>query len=140
MVVKTPYRVIYGDTDCGGVMYYGNYLRLFEVGRTEWIRAVGLPYREIEERFQIILPVVEVFAKYKSPAFYDDLLEVETLLTEAKPLKLRFDYRIFRDGTILVQGYTVHVPIGKDMKAKRLPVELYELLKNHVSASPPERE
>ncbi len=134
MVVKTPYRVIYGDTDCGGVMYYGNYLRLFEVGRTEWIRAVGIPYREIEERFQVILPVVEVFARYKSPAFYDDLLEIETVLTEVKPLKLRFDYRILRKEDLLVQGYTVHVPVGKDLKAKRLPSELYELLKNYTKA------
>jgi len=134
MVVKTPYRVIYGDTDCGGVMYYGNYLRLFEVGRTEWIRAVGIPYREIEERFQVILPVVEVFAKYKSPAFYDDLLEIETVLTEVKLLKLRFDYRILRKEDLLVQGYTVHVPVGKDLKARRLPSELYELLKNYTKA------
>ena len=140
MIVRTPYRVIYGDTDCGGVMYYGNYLRLFEIGRTEWIRRVGIAYKEIEERFEVILPVVEVFAKYKSPAFYDDLLEIETRLTEAKPLKLRFDYRIFREGNLLVQGYTVHVPIGKDMKAKRLPVELYELLKNHTTSLSSERD
>jgi len=136
LIVRTTYRVIYGDTDCGEVMYYGNYLRVFEIGRTEWIRKLGIPYKEIEKRFGIILPVVEVFAKYKNPAFYDDLLEIETALTEVKPLKLRFDYRIVCNANLLVMGYTVHVPIGPDLKARRLPVELYEILKNHMTTFP----
>jgi len=130
MTVKTPYRVIYGDTDCGGVVYYANYLRLFEIGRTELIRSLGLPYRRIEEEFQIILPVVEVYARYKSPALYDDLLLIETRLTEVKPLRLRFDYRITKEEILLVEGYTIHVPVGRDMRTKRLTEELLTLLRS----------
>ena len=54
MIKEVNYRVIYGDTDCGKVMYYGNYFRLFEIGRTELIRSVGLSYKEIEEKDGII--------------------------------------------------------------------------------------
>lgn len=82
------YRVIYGDTDCGGVMYYANYLRLFEMGRTELIRAYGLSYKEIEEEMGIILPVVEVKARYKASAKYDDLLRIRTTLVEARSFKI----------------------------------------------------
>ncbi len=128
MIVRTSYRIIYGDTDCGGVMYYGNYLRLLEIGRTEWVRALGLAYKEIEETYGIILPVVEVYLRYKSPAFYDDLLIIDTELAELKPLKLKFNYRILKGEIHLAEGYTVHVPVGKEMKPKRLPEEVYQLL------------
>ena len=69
MVHRTLCRVIYGDTDRMGQVYYGNYFRWFEVGHTELFRAVGLPYKEIEER-GFFLPVSECRAKYHAPALY----------------------------------------------------------------------
>lgn len=123
------YRVIYGDTDCGGVMYYANYLRLFEMGRTELIRKKGLSYREIEKNWQIILPVVEVYAKYKASARYDDLLLIKTKLQEVKPLKLTFIYEIFRENKLLVEGQTIHLPINPEGKIVRLPPEILKILK-----------
>jgi len=128
MEIKIPYRVLYGDTDCGGVMYYGNYLRLFELGRTELIRTIGLTYKEIEEKEDIILPVIETFIKYKSPAKYDDLLIINTYLKEVKSHKIVFEYKIFRNNTLLVEGYTVHIPINKNGKIVRLPKNIYEIL------------
>jgi len=128
MIKEVNYRVIYGDTDCGKVMYYGNYFRLFEIGRTELIRSVGLSYKEIEEKDGIILPVVEAFIKYKSPAKYDDLLTIKTFLKELKPYKVVFEYKIFKNDTLLTEGYTVHVPINKEGKIIKFPKNIYNIL------------
>lgn len=128
MISEVKYRVLYGDTDCGEVMYYGNYLRLFEIGRTELIRCAGISYKEIEEREGIILPVVEVFAKYKASAKYDEVLTIKTLLKELKPYKIVFEYKIFRDDQLLTEGYTVHIPINREGKIVRFPKDLYQVL------------
>jgi len=128
MIKEVNYRVIYGDTDCGKVMYYGNYFRLFEIGRTELIRSVGLSYKEIEEKDGIILPVVEAFIKYKAPAKYDDLLTIKTFLKELKPYKVVFEYKIFKNDTLLTEGYTVHVPINKEGKIIKFPKNVYNIL------------
>ena len=128
MIKEVNYRVIYGDTDCGKVMYYGNYFRLFEIGRTELIRSVGLSYKEIEEKDGIILPVVEAFIKYKAPAKYDDLLTIKTFLKELKPYKVVFEYKIFKNDTFLTEGYTVHVPINKEGKIIKFPKNIYNIL------------
>lgn len=128
-MVEISYRVIYGDTDCGGVMYYANYLRLFEMGRTEFIRKKGLSYREIEEKHGIILPVVEVFVKYKAPAKYDDLLTIKTSLSEVKSFKITFSYEIYRDQELLCEGKTIHVSINREGKIVRLSDKILTLLK-----------
>ncbi len=128
MVVEVFYRVIYGDTDWGKVMYYANYLRLFEIGRTEFIRAYGLSYKEIEETFGIILPVVEVGVKYKAPAKYDDLLKIKTFLKEIKSYKIAFAYEILREDQLLVEGLTVHIPINREGKIVRIPEKILQTL------------
>ena len=90
---QTHYRVIYGDTDNMGVAYHANYLRWFEIGRTELLRAWGLPYREIEAR-GIQLPVAEAHCKYQQPARYDDLLTIEATLDTSTRGGVKIDYRI----------------------------------------------
>ena len=94
MVHRTTCRVIYGDTDRMGQAYYGNYFRWFEVGRTELFRAVGLPYKEIEER-GFFLPVSECRAKYHTPALYDEVLVIETAVDDSVKGGIKFDYRIY---------------------------------------------
>lgn len=133
MEIEVNYRVIYGDTDCGNVMYYGNYLRLFEIGRTELIRKIGINYKDIEKNYGIILPVVEVFAKYKASAKYDDILNIKTCLKELKPYKIVFEYKIYKNSILLTEGYTVHVPINKEGKIVKLPKELIEKLNRLLS-------
>src|SRR5512141_1787198 len=103
-MVRTAVRVIYGDTDQMGVVYYGNYLRYFEAGRNEFIRARGLRYRDFEERFGLRLPVAEAQVRYRAPARYDDLISVETSLAEVRRASARFEYRIVRGGEVLVTG------------------------------------
>ena len=123
-------RVLYGDTDSGGVVYYANYLRYFEAGRTEFMRDLVSSYKELED-MGYILPVVECYARYKASAFYDDLLVVETSLVEVKKVSCRFHYRITREGEdkLLLTGYTVNAVTNRDGKLTKLPADFVERLK-----------
>ncbi|WP_456432223.1 acyl-CoA thioesterase [Thermosulfuriphilus sp.] len=127
-VWQTSYRIIYADTDCGGVVYYGNYLRLFEIGRTEYLRAAGLTYRKIEEEEGLILPVVETFCRYRAPARYDDEVLIKTALERISAASIRFHYHIERDSQLLCFGYTVHAPVDQKGRLRRLPHFLIKAL------------
>jgi acyl-CoA thioester hydrolase len=128
-MVKTEIRIIYGDTDQMGVVYYGNYLRFFEAARNEWLRAKGARWREIEAAHSIYLPVVEAKVNYKRPAFYDDVIEVETRLGDLGRASLRFDYRILRAGEILALGHTVHACVSREGNMQEFPEPLHERLR-----------
>jgi acyl-CoA thioester hydrolase len=128
-VVRVPIRVIYGDTDQMGVVYYANYLRYFEAARNEFIRSKGLRYRDFEAEHRLLLPVAEAHVAYKTPARYDDLLTVEIALAEARRASARFDYRVVReDGTLLATGHTVHACVDLEGRVRRLPAALLAAL------------
>jgi acyl-CoA thioester hydrolase len=118
----TSYRVIYGDTDQMGVVYYANYLRWFERGRSEWLRQIGLPYATIEQQ-GFHFPVSEVRCRYAQPAHYDDVVRIETELVELGRASFSFDYQISReaDGCILATGSTKHACIDGSGKVARIP-------------------
>jgi acyl-CoA thioester hydrolase len=126
---RTRCRVIYGDTDRMGQAYYGNYFRWFEIGRTEFFRALGLAYKTIEER-GFFLPVSECHAKYAAPALYDDLIVIETEVDAAVRGGIKFDYRIFReDGqTLVAEGYTKHAFVDSAGRVVRPPAFVRELI------------
>jgi len=132
-IFQATVRVLYGDTDAGGVVYNANYLRYFEIGRTELMREWICSYSEIE-KLGFVLPVIECWSRYKSPAVYDDLLIIETTISDVSKLKCKFSYRIVRkeEGTdrpkLLVKGYTVHAAITKEGKLTRLPEEIIQKL------------
>jgi acyl-CoA thioester hydrolase len=128
-MVKTDIRVIYGDTDQMGVVYYGNYLRFFEAGRNEWLRAKGARWRDMEATHAIYLPVAEAKVNYKRPARYDDVITVETRLGELGRVSLRFDYRVLRDGEVLVLGHTVHACVSREGDIRELPEPLLAQLR-----------
>ena len=125
-----PYRhrVLYGDTDQMGVVYYANYLRFFEGARNEWIRALGVPYSEIEAR-GIMLPVYEASVRYLRPAKYDDLLDIHLAVSHTR-VKIRFEYKVHRSegDAVLALGHTVHVCVGRDGKPTRAPDWLLKAL------------
>ncbi len=126
---QTTYRVIYGDVDAMQMAYYANYLRWFEIGRTELIRHLGLPYAGIED-LGYRLPVTEAFCKYNKPARYDEVLLIDTGVGFLRRASLRFDYRITnQEKDLLVQGYTIHACLDKDGKIVRLPETVFTLLK-----------
>ena len=116
------YRVIYADTDAMGVVYHSNYFKWFEMGRVEYLRSLGIPYKEIEEK-GLSLPVVAAYCKYIKPAKYDDLLRIETSFVEVKKASIKIYYEIFleNNGVELVNGYTMHALTDRDGKIKRIP-------------------
>jgi acyl-CoA thioester hydrolase len=127
-VVRHDVRVIYGDTDQMGVVYYANYLRYFEAARNEFIRAKGLRYRDFEASYGLRLPVAEAGVTYRSPARYDDVITVEIALAEARRASARFGYRIVRGDELLATGFTVHACIDLEGRVQRMPKELLERL------------
>src|SRR5437762_5937363 len=137
-MVKIEIRVIYGDTDQMGVVYYANYLRYFESGRNEYLRAVGLRYRDLERELGLVLPVVEAHVEYKQPARYDDLLVLETSLTRVLRASARFDYRIFRDMALIATGHTLHACLDRTGRIQKLPESLrFRLTELLVRPLPP---
>lgn len=119
-IFRMQYRVIYGDTDAGGLVYNANYLRFMEMGRTEMMRNHGLPYSEMEKE-GIILPVTECYLRYKASGRYDDLISIATSLAEVTRLTIRFHYRIYRimekgRELLLVKGFTKHACIDRQGK------------------------
>jgi acyl-CoA thioester hydrolase len=128
----TSYRVIYGDTDQMGVVYYANYLRWFEKGRAEWLRQIGLPYGEIEQQ-GFHFPVAEVSCHYTHPAHYDEVVKIETELTELGRATLTFSYRITRetDDVLLATGSTKHACIDHAGRVARIP----KILQSAIAAA-----
>ena len=106
-------RVRYGETDQMGVVYHGNYAQYFEVGRLEWLRALDISYKKMEED-GIILPVVSLSIKYKKSACYDDVIKVKTQLVKHPTASIEFEYEITNSlGEILTTGNTVLAFIDK---------------------------
>ncbi|WP_448382502.1 acyl-CoA thioesterase [Desulfosoma sp.] len=130
-------RVLYGDTDAMGQAYYGQYMRWFEAGRAEWFRRLGTSYRRLEEQ-GIFLPVIEAHCRYLRPAFYDDVLEIETCFHFPAPARLRFDYAVHRQQPpeLLARGYTVHVCVNEERKPLKPPMWLRDLLAPNAVRDP----
>jgi acyl-CoA thioester hydrolase len=125
--MATEIRVIYGDTDQMGVVYYANYLRWFEASRAGFVRERGLPYHELEAR-GYALPVIEAHVRYRRPAKYDDIVRIEPFLEEVHRVSLKFRYEVTRQGELLADGWTVHACIGPDGRPRRFPEALHLLL------------
>ena len=126
---KTQYRVLYADTDMMGVVYYGNYGRLFEMGRTEMIRNMGLPYIELEKA-GIVMPVYSMESRYKNVIRYDELITIETTINTMPSARMEFFHRIYNeDGGLAHEAKVVLVFLDrKTNRPVRAPGKLTELL------------
>ena len=130
---KTQYRILYADTDMMGVVYYGNYGRLFEMGRTEMIRELGLPYIELEKK-GIVMPVFSVESKYRNVLKYDELITIETTVKEVPAVRMEFFHTIYNEDGKLAHEAKV-VLVFMDMKTGRpvrAPEALTNLLENYT--------
>ena len=123
-------RVRYAETDQAGMAHHSSYLPWFEEGRIELLRQLGKPYQEFEEE-GIHFPVREVFCRYWAPAFFDDVLIVETSIEEVGGASVRFGYRITRqaDESLIAEGLTLHACVDDNGKVKRLPLEIRKMLR-----------
>ena len=129
---RTNYRVTYADTDQMGVVYYGNYGRLLEIGRTEMIRDMGMAYMELEKN-GIVMPVYSVESKYRNVLKYDELVTIETTLKELPAARIEFFYRIYNEEGVLAHEAKV-VLVFLDIKTNRpvrAPERLIQLFSNH---------
>lgn len=126
------HRVRYGDTDKMGITYYANYFVWFEAARTEYFRALGMPYTECEKK-GYYLPVVETQAHYHAPSTYDDLLIVRTSVSEILGTSMRFEYQVFNKETQkrVATGYSIHVFVDKSMKPARIADDIRQIVTPH---------
>lgn len=148
-----PLRVRYQETDRMGVVFHGNYATWFEIGRTELVRALGMPYEAIERK-GLLLPVVDLACSYVSPARYDDTVLICTSIEQATPVRMAFrsEVRLIAEGEsfppfwnepeppgrLLVKGGTRHVWVNGDWRPARLDKavpELYERIAAVVESS-----
>jgi acyl-CoA thioester hydrolase len=130
---KTQIRIHYALTDQMGLVYYGNYAQLYEIGRTEALRSLGLTYKEIEAT-GIIMPVTEMHTRFLRPALYDDLLTVVTIVKEM-PLhsKIIFHSEIYNEKNELlnVGDVTLYFLNAKTMKRSDMPEKIKEKLEKY---------
>ncbi|WP_340073498.1 thioesterase family protein [Leptobacterium sp. I13] len=117
-------RVRYAETDQMGVVYHGNYVEYLEIGRVEWLRSMGISYREMEEN-GTILPIISLKVDYKKPAKYDDVLTVKTMLSGKPSIKIIFNYEITNEkGDLIAIASTTLAFIdkksGKPMKCPEI--------------------
>jgi acyl-CoA thioester hydrolase len=128
-------RVLYADTDKAEVVYYGNYLRFFEAGRTEYFRALGKSYADFE-KMGILLTVVEARARYLGPAFYDDLITIRTWITRMRRTRIDFAYEVRNPaGKPICKGATTLGCIGAaSRRPEPLPEEMAGLLRGCVES------
>ncbi|MBN2571585.1 MAG: acyl-CoA thioesterase [Ignavibacteriales bacterium] len=128
---KTKIRVRYADTDKMQIVYNGKYLEYFEVGRTELLRNLGLPYSEIE-KMGYQLPLIEAYIKYHKPAKYDDILEIEANINKIYSAVLHIEYKIKHENgkEILISGFTNHVFINEKTKKATKPPDFFIELVN----------
>lgn len=129
---STTLRVRYGETDQMGFAYHANYLVWCEVGRTEYMRELGLPYADLERR-GVFLTVSEASVRYGAPARYDDQLRVETWVEAVRSRAVTFGYEVLRtdpDPARLARATTTLISMDADGGTKKLPEEVLELFRS----------
>lgn len=120
---STQIRVRYKDTDQMGIMHHSNYVVLYEQARTEWLRAMGLTYAEIERR-GVMSPIIEVHSRYHYPAFYDEVLTVKVSIDEMPAARLIVASEVYNEAGKLIN--TGSVTLGFMNSATRRPCRVPE--------------
>ena len=124
----TELRVRYAETDAMGIVHHATYPVWMELGRSDFLRGLGQSYAEWEAR-GVRLVVNEIRVRFRSPAHYDELVQVRTSVQETGRRRIVFGYRIERAGTLLAEGESVHLVAGSDNRARVLPEDLLALIR-----------
>lgn len=121
-------KIYYHHTDCGGVVYYANYLKFLEEARTEFLAEKGVLVKELVQK-GILFVVARQEIDYKLPAFYGDILNIDTRISEVGKARVEFDYEIRNQNKQIVStAKTILVFVDKDLKPKIIPEEIRNLL------------
>ena len=131
-------RVRYQETDPMGFLHHANYFTYFEIGRTELMRETGSTYGDLEDGEGLLFPVIELGARYRAPARYDENIEVRTAIEELGGVRLRFGYRIVRpsEERLLVEGFTVHAAVDPAGRPRRVPDEIRRRIEGWMQGEP----
>lgn len=132
-------RVSYADTDKMGIIYYANYLKYFEQGRTELLRSLGVSYRDLEVQRKLFLPAVEARCRYLAPSRYDDLLTVRTWIAELGRASVAFECDVLDRGSgakVVARGYSRHALVDDLWRIARMPDDLRGLMAPFVGRGP----
>ena len=131
---ETEIRVEYHHTDQMGIVHHSNYVKFFEVARTEWLRAAGLTYAEMERR-GVMMPIVDVHIKYRMPAYYDELIRVKAMVEQMPMARMTFNYEIHgEDGREIASGSTTLGFIDSvTRRPQRAPQWLMEVLEREFN-------
>jgi acyl-CoA thioester hydrolase len=125
-VVESRLRVRYSETDQMGIVYHAHYLVWFEIGRTEWCRAAGIPYAEME-RAGLFIPVTRVEATFRRRSSYDDAIRIEARMAELSGRGCAFAYEVRGEGSeLLADGSTRHIFTDPTGRPRRAPPEILE--------------
>ncbi|MEI6630986.1 MAG: YbgC/FadM family acyl-CoA thioesterase [bacterium] len=120
-------KIYYHDTDCGGVVYYANYLKHLEEARTEYCLKRGINLKELGENGTYFV-VAHVDLDYKAPARYQDTIKITAQIQKTGTASLYFLQQIFKDETLLLEAKTTWVCVGKDFKPKPIPAQIKQAL------------
>jgi len=120
IISKTNYRVPYADTDQMGYLYYGLYARLYEMGRAELVRDLGITYRALESDHHISMPVLHLACRYLIPATYDELLTIESRIEEMPTKMIVFHHSIFNEAEKVINKGVVKLFFIDQKSGKRI--------------------
>ncbi len=136
---ETEVRVRYAETDQMGIAHNENYPIWFEVGRGEFCRSRGFSYKQMEDDAGALMVVAESYIRYKSPAFYEDILIIRTKVGEVRSRSIAFVYQVYRasDDMLIAEGETLHLVTDRERKVRTLPDIYRSLLADEPHASFP---
>ena len=116
-------KIYYHDTDCGGVVYYANYLKFFEEARTEFFSERGLSIKELADAGTMFV-VARQEIDYKLPAFYGDMLDVGAAISNISAARIDFEHEVKKNGQLIAKAKTIMVCVDKTLKPKTIPEEI----------------
>jgi acyl-CoA thioester hydrolase len=137
---RCTFRVRFCETDLMGIVHHANYLAYFEMGRVDWLRKRGVTYASWAQR-GLHLPVVEVSLRYKAPAKFDDVLELQTTLSDLRSHSLKYQYRLLRAGKLLTEGETRLACVNDAGRLQPFTEEMRSVLvigEHHLEQNSPE--
>ena len=130
---EVKYRVRYADTDKMGYIYYGHYPRLYEIGRVEWLRHMGMNYSTLEDKLDVSMPVRSLNIRFVRSAYYDELITIKTFIKSYSDNGIIFRSEIFNEKGKLMNAGDVSLAFVsfKTMKGCTIPKELKDLIESH---------
>tara|TARA_Y100000817_G_C16647466_1_gene451205 strand:+ start:154 stop:552 length:399 start_codon:yes stop_codon:yes gene_type:complete len=127
----TNVKVYYEDTDASGRVYYSNYLKYLERGRTDFLSSLGFSHKEFYNNNKIYFVVKTCNIEYVKPANFEDILEIKTSIVSFSKAKIEFNQQILRDDQLIVDSNIIIVSINNENKISKMPNEMLEILAQH---------